>query len=186
MIGKITSEHRCQVQTFTLFGIGLIDILGEYGSNIFQCPGILRRIAFHENRYLPEIDRTLFAECLHRIEHAIPVYLACPNIHRDTSGCMYPQGIFFSGNNFGQQLHKRRIFQRNDIQPGIRCHRRQVGSIGSLYRLRQCSRRLFRTAVYLHDTESFIIKRLCQIRSQIAGSDKYNRCIFYASFHLIS
>ena len=36
MIGKITSEHRCQVQTFTLFGIGLIDILGEYGSNIFQ------------------------------------------------------------------------------------------------------------------------------------------------------
>ena len=48
MIGKITSEHRCQVQTFTLFGIGLIDILGEYGSNIFQCPGILRRIAFHE------------------------------------------------------------------------------------------------------------------------------------------
>lgn len=48
MIGKITSEHRCQVQTFTLFGIGLIHILGEYGSNIFQCPGIFRRIAFHE------------------------------------------------------------------------------------------------------------------------------------------
>ena len=183
VVGEVAGEDGRQVQVAPLPGVGLHHSAGQDRGYLPEKACFFFRTTFHEDGYVGKIQQPALAESLQGVEHAVAICMPLPDVHRDASGRMYPESLLPACHHLRQELHQGVVLERGDVELCVGRHARQARGIVGLHGLGQRACRLLRAAIYLHHPEAFAVEGMGQVGGQVTRPDKYDRGVFYASFH---